>query len=88
MIRKERLYGERGLEFVPLCPGESRPSGGCREKAARHQAGPRSTGGWGRSGLRQERHLSLFCDMDALEKNVLNKTFKLLFIDLDQTAIN
>lgn len=45
-------WGETGLWYVPLYPAESRLWGGCKGKAALHPAGLRSTGGWGRSGLR------------------------------------
>lgn len=46
----------RGL---PLCPSESKPSANCRGKVDLLQAGLRSTGGWGRSGLRRELDLQL-----------------------------
>lgn len=53
---------------VPLYPAESRPSGGCREKAALHRAGQRSTGGWGRSVLRRRTHSSfLYHLIDTLK---------------------
>lgn len=68
---------ETGWRLVPLYPAESRLSVYCREKAALHPAGLRSTGGWGRSGLGGEtetlKGMNIYCVHSDSELNKAKK---------------